>query len=389
MIVAMVTSGPGNDLDVANIFRSGRSIVLHGTYTPSRAPGSPVHELIVGVLDRIGGPLLTNLASVAAAVALLVGLDRLLEGEGLSPAGRLATLVVAANPWFLVAATSTVDYLLALALLVGGALALRQDRTVVAGVLFALSIGCRLTTAVLVAAVLVAEVTRPHPDPGEKEPETDGDRARDPNRWRMVLVAGAVTAVGTVLAFLPAFLSTGDLSFARNDFRTSTLGQHIGRAGAKDLALLGTFGSLAALLFVPAVVRTLTAWRVSWLVRFAVLGLVGSQLVFLRFPWKMSHLLPSLVCGVVLVAVATDRRPSLRPLLVVLILTQLAYGVVRVELIEPDDPDHATGATVAPTVDWGPVVTDWQCRREHRDAYRGRQKVEVEAAWTCARQYGG
>jgi hypothetical protein len=33
-------------------------------------------------------------------------------------------------------------------------------------------------------------------------------------------------------------------------------------------------------------------------------------------------------------------------------------------------------------------VRDWQCRREHPEAYRGRQKVEVERAWTCAAPFG-
>ncbi len=66
LLLPLLAAGPGNDLDVANIFRSGRSIARHGSYLPSRAPGSPVHET-VGGLDLIGGPPLTNLFSLAAA----------------------------------------------------------------------------------------------------------------------------------------------------------------------------------------------------------------------------------------------------------------------------------------------------------------------------------
>ena len=140
LVLAAVTlplllSGPGNDLDVANVFRSGRAIARHGTYLPSRAPGAPVHEALVGVLDLLGGPVLTNLASLLAAVALVVGLDRLLRREGAGPGARWAVALVTLNPWFVVAATSTTDYVLALAFVVGSANALRSDRPVLAGVL--------------------------------------------------------------------------------------------------------------------------------------------------------------------------------------------------------------------------------------------------------------
>lgn len=45
--------GPGTDLDVQNVLRSGRSII-DGSYDASRPPGAPVFESVVGVLDAIG-----------------------------------------------------------------------------------------------------------------------------------------------------------------------------------------------------------------------------------------------------------------------------------------------------------------------------------------------
>ena len=68
---------------------------------------------------------------------------------------------------------------------------------------------------------------------------------------------------------------------------------------------------------------------------------------------------------------------------------QVLYGVVRVDVVRPDDPDRATGARIVFDVGWVPVVTDWQCRRDHPDPHLGRQKVEVEAAWNCAQPFGG
>ncbi len=374
----MVMAGPGNDLDVANVFRSGRSIARHLSYEPSRAPGSPVHETIVGILDLIGGPLLTNLASVAAAIAVVVLLDRLLLKEGLGRGSRWAVAALAVNPWFLIAATSTTDYLFALAFVLGSALALRSDRAVLAGLLAALAMGSRVGSITLIAALLLAEVT------GQRPPAGDDGQA-EPRPAGRALIVAAVGAVTTALLFVPSVVAAGGLAFARNDFSTSSPLVQLGRAAAKDLALLGTVGTVVVLLALPAVVSALSRWRASWLVRFGTVGLVLSQVLFVRFPWKVPHLLPTLLCGLILLAVALADRPRL---LIVLAAIQLASGIVRFDLIRPDNPNEATGAKVGLNVGWGPLVTDLRCRQDHPDAYLGRQKVEVEAAWDCASPFG-
>jgi hypothetical protein len=365
--VPLVLASPGNDLDVANVFRSGRAIARHLDYVPSRPPGAPVHEAIVGVLDLLGGPILTNLASVAAAVGLVWALDRLLAEGGLGPHRRWALALLVANPWFLIAATSTADYVFALLFVVLGARALRAERVPAAGILLALAMGSRVGSATLIAGVLLAEL-------GE------GAGAR-----RRSVVAGAVAGVGTALLFIPSVVAAGGLSFAQNDFSTSSPLVQVGRALAKDLLLLGVPAAVVlALLAIPSLVAAIGSWRSSWLVRFSVLALLLSQLLFLRFPWKMAHLLPSLLCLVVLLAVALEDRPRV---LVALVATQLAFAVVRVDVIAPDDPGAATSGRIEPGITTGPLVRDWQCRREHPDAYLGRQIEEVEVAWDCAAPY--
>lgn len=119
---------------------------------------------------------------------------------------------------------------------------------------------------------------------------------------------------------------------------------------------------------------------------FSVVGLASSQVLFVRFPWKLTHLLPTLLCLAVVLAVTFGHqaRPTL---LMALVASQLIYGVVQIDVLSPDRAGQAAGATVAPGVSWGPVVTDWRCRRDHPDAWRGRQKVEVEAAWICSQPF--
>jgi len=366
--VPLVLSGPGNDLDVANVFRSGRAIARHLDYVPSRPPGAPVHEAIVGVLDLLGGPLLTNLASLGVAATLLWTLDRLLRDEGVAPGGRWAVALVAANPWFIIAATSTADYVFALAFVLLAARALRADRAVLAGALAAGAMGCRVGSIALLIGLAVAEVG-----------VGAGSRKR-------VAVAGAVGAALTIVVFIPSVVAAGGLSFAQNDFSTSSPLVQLGRALAKDALLLGLPATVVALVALPAIVATIRTWSSSWLVRFALVGLGLSQLLFMRFPWKMAHLLPCLLCVAILYAIALQHRPRI---LMAMVALQLLFSVVRIDLVQPDDPNQATGARLRPSVAWGPVVRDWTCRREHADAYLGRQKEEVELAWDCARPFDG
>lgn len=383
--IPLVLSGPGNDLDVANVFRSGRAIARHVDYVPSRPPGAPVHEALVGVADLVGGPLLANLLSLGAAVALVWALHDLLVREGVGRSARWAVLVLAANPWFVIAATSTADYVFALLFVVLAARALRRGSPVAAGLLGALAMGSRVGSATLLIAVAVAEVTGAGTGSG-----IDDDDARrldqGPRRGRVgsLALAAAVGVGATALLFVPSVLEAGGLSFAQNDFSTSSALVQVGRALAKDVLLIGLPTLLVALAALPATVAAIRRWRTSWLVRFALVGLVTSQLLFLRFPWKMAHLLPTLLALVVLWAVALEDRPRV---LATMVALQVLFAVVRLDVVQPDDAGQATGGRVRPGVTWGPVVTDWTCRRDHPDAYRGRQKEEVEVAWTCAAPY--
>ena len=366
--IPLVVASPGNDLDVANVFRSGRAIARHLAYVPSRPPGSPVHEALVGVLDLLGGPVLTGLATLVAAGALVWALDRLLADEGVGQHRRWAIALLVANPWFFVAATATADYVFALLFVVLGARALRRDRALAAGLLFALAMGCRVGSATLLVGVAVAELT-------------GADR---PPLRRLLQVGGAAVG-GTLVLFVPSIVHAGGLAFAENDFSSSGPLNLLGRTLAKDLLLLGLPTAVAILvLALPSVAAALRSWNDRWVVRFATVGLLVSQVLFFRFPWKMAHLLPSLLCVVLLLAVALEERPRV---LMALVALQLLFAVVRVDVLVPNEANEASSVRFRPGISLGPVVRDWRCRLDHRDAYLGRQIDDVEVAWHCAAPY--
>jgi hypothetical protein len=394
-LLPLLWMGPGTDLDVRAVILSGRSLVGDGAYVVSRAPGAPVHEAAVGVLDGVGGTVATNLGSLVAGIALTLLLAALLRREGVGRVG-LSTAVVVANPWFLVAATSTIDFLWALALWVGAALVLRRHPTVLgaaaAGALAGLAVGARSSTALLVVGLALAEAL----DARDLAAAEGREGAAPPPVRAGVLLA--VAGLVGALAFLPAFLSTdSSLAFAQNDVPTSSLAVQVGRFLTKDLYFVGPFAAVALLLAVPAVVRCLGRWRVDWLVRLGTTTVVISQLLFLRYPWKMGHLLPTLVGLAMLLARALRDRPRL---LGAVVVAQLVYGVVSIGLVAPDTPNAATGGRLTFDPRWGALVVDVQCRLDDPDAWEAPTADElppgstersaeerIAAVWDCAKPW--
>jgi hypothetical protein len=363
--IPQIVLGPGTDLDVGAVIASGR-LILHGDYRPSRPPGAPVHEAIVGVLERVGGTTLSNVGTVIAALAIVAAVVELSRRAGL-PRPYLVAAVVVANPWFIVAATSTVDFPFALAFLLWGTIALQRNQSAFAAVCFALAVGCRATTILLIMAGLVADVTGENTQP------------------RRALKCGALTSVLSLALYLPAFVSAGgSLAFAQNDFSTASPGVMLGRALAKDLFFFGLAGAVVLIVAAPALWKALRGWRTQWAVRFGVLGVVVIEGLFVRFPWKMGHLLPLLVCLALWLGVALRDRPQW---LVALVVAQLLYSVVNLQLLEPDNPNDARGARAVLDLRWGVLATDVACRADDTGAWKG-DSARLETVWNCAKPFG-
>ena len=133
-LLPMLVLGYGTDIDTWNV-RSSAKAIRAGDYLVSRPPGAPVHEAATAVLDSVGGSVATNLGSLAAAAAILLLLPSLLRRAGARHA-ELATLAVAANPFFLASATSLTDALWAIVFLLGGIEASQRRRPWLAGTLW-------------------------------------------------------------------------------------------------------------------------------------------------------------------------------------------------------------------------------------------------------------
>lgn len=341
--------GYGTDIDVPNVLRAGRRWLDDGVYELSRKPGTAIHEVATAALDRVGGSVLVNLASMAFALLAIWSVYRLVRADG-SPFPGWASLAMAANPWFWLAATSLGDFMWALGLSLGGAFAASRDRRVLAGVLFGLAIGCRMSSGLMLLAWLVAERT------GERE-------ARVP--WSATVRTGLVAAVVGAVCFIPPWLQNGgSLEFLDTGLSFEGWGLNAGRWAVKNAAVIGIPAGIVMIVGIPRILGAFVRWRVSTVVRFAVLTTVLSELLFFRLPLKPVHLLP-VVAAVALMAGASPRVS--RTLLIALVGAQLVGGVIGTTLGSPDVPHGATTGSLDVQLTDGPLLNMVRCRLDDRD----------------------
>ena len=354
--------GPGTDLDVGGVYHAGQSI-LDGNYEVSRLPGAPVFEAATGVLHALGGTVMVNVASVAMAVVTALAVTRLLQRESV-PHAEWFGLVVLINPFVWVAGTSMVDFVWATALALTAANLQLSRRWVPSAALYALAVGCRLSTLLVVAAFLVA----------------DWLGARD-DRKRLVTLGGAVLGL-TAMIFVAPYVQLG-AGFLRSDVPASTWLVQLGRFGVKTAFFFGPVVVVLVAWHVPALARTVPRrWSDSTVLRAGVLGAVATQVLFLRFPWKLAHLIPTFL---LLVLVLGASRVLSRRWVAVLVAAQLLLGLVTVNLARPDQPNEATGGRLSIELVEGPWLRDLRCRLDgDRDAYRLPGVVEpLLDTWTC------
>jgi hypothetical protein len=372
----LIWMGYGVDVDVANVLNT-TELIRSGDYMPSRTPGVPVFEAIATVLDPVGGHILLNLATLAAAAATVVGIAQLVRAWGHDNDDLLA-LAFFASPITIVSSTGVADFIWALVFFVWGAvLHLRSDgRTdgrsdgrgegrsraqgIAAGVLFGLAIGSRLSTGFLIAAFLVADGWDPA------------------HRRRCLRTAALALPLGAML-YIPSWLAFDrSARFLENTEGYRSFGTNLGRFLYKNYATAGPILLVVLLVAVPALLAALRRWGTDPMLRFGVLGFVGTQALYFMMPWKAAHLLPSLLTLILWIGASARNR---RGFLWVLVAAIAVNGLFSLRLLAPDRPGEAQGGSWDPGLGVGFLVNDIRCRLEYMDET---PQSYQENAWACS-----
>lgn len=325
--------GAGNDNDGWFLVNAAREIAATGRYTTSRFPGYPVQEWLASWVARAGGgPEAMNALSALAAAGATFALLRLLRQLGARDA-VLAALAFAFVPAAYIASVSAMDYLFAVAFILAACHARLSGRAWWAGVWFGLAIGTRLTSVVVLPALLVL-------------PPPVSARRKGARGW---LGEAAIAALIGAACYLPAYgrygwrflqfvdpLRTGSTAF---DFVTGYL--HLDRlpfppslvVGQATALLWGVPGTLLLVAAFAAALWRRPAPEARALPQLAPRTALAAGLavaleltLYLRLPHDEGYLLPA-VPFILLLAAATVPRAWFRAACVGILVSPFVLGV--------------------------------------------------------------
>jgi len=324
LTLPMLTLGVGSDVDAWTVARTGERIWESGMYIRSRTSGFPLYELALAPLVHIGGSVMTNaLSFVCGLVAIWAWLRLAAAGVLRRPA--LTTCMFAFLPIFIKNATSTMDYVPALALLLAAYVAWEQQRWTWCALLIGVACGVRPTSALFIVPAAMAAFVR---------------TKRLPTAAMMVVVAAVV---GTAV-FWPS-LRLGGFGTVRTVTPLQGARTALQLFGVLQTPLLAACG----LFFLDGRLKRTSAFDV-----FHVTNIVVYSLAFVAHPGGTEYLLPIVPSVMLLI----DRHVS-RAGAVVACAIALSYHVVSI------DVEGTRGGMRSAAVKWtnGFTVRDIDDRR--------------------------
>ena len=285
--------GFGLDPDAARNMLTAERLVTEGVYAYSRAPGYPVHEVLLAVTRAYTSPLIANGISLVAFILSALTLHRILVR--VAPETALAyTATYLFLPIGLIASTEAMDYYLALLFILLSLLLVSRRKTALSAVALGAAVGTRLTSGAALFAVL------PHL-PGLP-------------RVLVFLVGFAASALAF---YAPVLWTYGTSFFTFYDVFARPSPFEILRGGM--VLTWGTLGAIAVLAVLAMALGNALTGKAERTNPFLLGGLaliVLYWIAFFRLPHEAEYLLPT-VAGVLLVASVSVRSARVAWLLAI------------------------------------------------------------------------
>ncbi len=366
------STGYGNDDDIFRILHSGQNLFLNHEYHPSRFQGYLVPEIIIGVSSLFGDHYLANVFSVVLGIGVLYLFHYFVSKVFEADISLILTLIVGFNPLFIIAATSSMDYIYGLFFLLLGALLLYKEQYLLAIFIFALALSSRLSNALLVGFVFAyfLFISYPH----------------HKGRFWKIFTTGFVALLLTIASYIPVYIASGyNFDFLGFYIQGYDWVGYVTRFVYKNISLI----SLPSAVFIFGMItynffKKRIQFNHSILLYFVVAAILVEQIKFLRIPIQTSFLLPAFMLLVTLYPYLLKTK---RALYIVLALT-VFYNVVNIDFLkftyelDPDAPDDrtlvATGAKTGLFVSPGIIIEDVKQREASKVEFFEYMKLPVK-----------
>jgi hypothetical protein len=270
----------GADPDCYRVVNAARQIAFTSHYVESRLPGYPVQEYALSLLIRGGltSPATSNGLTALFSVAACLFLALILRSIGLREY-VLASAAFALTPVVYISSSCSIDYMWAVAFVLGATYLVLRERPVVAGCLLGLGVGCRITSAAMLPLLgVLLFVTAP---PKRRQKKT-------------ALFVGTAAIVG-LFCFSPVMLRHGLALFTFVEPP-----EYPPLAGVVSRATTGVWGTLGTMAWIGVASVLATEWfrhrlrtpqRPGVLLLCCIVVLVYAA-IYVRLPLESGYLVP-------------------------------------------------------------------------------------------------
>ena len=354
--VPFLFAGYGTDSDAWRVAWAGHEIARTGIYRSARAPGNPLPEFTAAALASAPPWALNAISALLGAVAVVL-FGMLLRRLGCR-AWLAGALALAFTPVVAIHSADAMDYVWALAFLLGAWHAALDRRPALAGLLVGIATGCRITSLVMLAPLSIVLAAG--------SADTAGGRGRA-LAWLWGAGLGAAAA-----AFAPVVAQAG-LTFLHGYEHGYPRLLYVVKNGTVDVwGVPGSLGLAWAALLVllrrgrPAAGSALPAGTGAVVLAAAVAVAIELAL-FLRLPHDAAYLIPAVPFTLLIAARALTRGVFVTLCVCVALSSFLVKvsesGAESTPARTPGARIHVAGETLRVEVLRGPLVTD-RLRRE-------------------------
>jgi hypothetical protein len=281
LYVLIGSYGFGNDCDTYEMIRAGQKLMTSGIYAPSRPPGLFLPDIFIGLSSYIGGSLFSNMISSIFAVMSLYILRLLLKNHFDDSDAFLIVAIIGLNPHFIIAASSTIDYIYSIFFGLCGIKLFYSNRPFLSATLFGCAVASRLGNGLIIALIYLYFVYVTCKNGGRRE------------QIRIIISIGLAVFV-TVCLFVPIYKSYDNtFAFLTYYIEDWTYFEHLSRLLYKNIYL---FGLLPFLLLSGHTMLSIVQKQIvlSPAILFGLLIVIVHELLFLKIPLEISYLLPLL-----------------------------------------------------------------------------------------------
>lgn len=351
--------GYGTDCDTYLMLKSGRNMWLYGNYDYSRGPGNFLPEMIIGGASLIGGSLLTNLISAILGTATLYIFWQLLKNVFSDSNALLITLIIGLNPFFIIASSSSMDYVYSLFFCMAGIQLLTKRFIFLSAFLFAFAASSRLSSVMIIGIIYLYYLYIRFKESNFKE-------------MTRLLLSGCLMVILTILFFVPSYIAAGyTFDFFSYGYPDRDFFGLLSRFLYKNIYLFGLFiVPILAFITVWKLIRSRLNFQYTKEVTTGVAIVIATEILFFKIPVEISYLLPILFVVIPLFVLVCQPRQI--TMFIIIFLTFSYSFLVNLDVLDIKREEYQgelVSADVGLFVRHGVVIDDLQHRDESKILY--------------------